>query len=1323
MRNLISHFVQENFARGTFRGQFPAVSLFVDLSGFTAMTEVLMEYNSPGAEALVVVMQAIFGPLVESVYAQGGFIARTAGDAFTALFPLDRDPSAYRRALAAGRQMQQHMSANPVHITAYGSFTIQAKVGLGDGSVNWGIMTSPDGRRSAYYFQGTAVDRSTAAEHAAAPGEIILDAGVYEQVKELLLVAPVGNFFRLVDITAPLPSPQPISLPAANPAVIAHFFPEELITEVRSGEFRQVVSLFISLPTVRNEAQLNTFMNTVFELQDRYGGLLSALDFGDKGSNLLLFWGAPVTHENDIERALNFVTDLQILTSIPINAGVTYHLAHAGFLGSQILDEYTCYGRGINLAARLMTSTRRGEIWVSQAVARRAQVHFDFESIGELAFKGFRDKQPVFVLLERKERQDVFFTGKMIGRQDEMERLSSFMAPLWAGKSPGVLVIWGEPGIGKSRLVHEFQASKVFQAHHALWAQCQTSEILRESFNPFRYWLRRYLEQSEGQPEARNKRSFNRKLDDLIAVIEGDHPELADELDHARSFLGALVDLHWPDSLYEQLDPQGRYENTLIALSVLLQSESLRQPIVLLLEDTHWMDEDSRAFVARLHRSLSQDDNRLFPLAVIATARRESFGPLLCDELGCAEISLTGISESDLSILAEGILEGSVSPDLLRLLAARAEGNPFFAEQILRYLMEDGLLQLDQEGWAVTGSIDQLPLPTDVGAVLVARLDRLAYEVKSVVQTASVLGREFEVQLLSRMLHDGEWLQEKVADAARAAVWTALDEYRYLFKHALLREAAYRMQVTAQRRELHALAVEAMEGLYIQDLSPHYGQLAYHSELAGLDEKARNYLQLAGDAAREAYLNNQALDYYNRALSLTPEAEMQTRYTLLVKRIPLLRLRGDSSQRLQDLKTLDRLAERLDSLETVPEKGLRRAETLELWANYFIDIDDYASASSIGERAAAAAEKAGGLNIAVQAHVDLAYSLMMLGRHEQALIQARHGLELARQADYKIGEAVSLNQLGLIAIGRNDTLSAHAYLEQCLQSAREIGDLRTQAMSLTNLGNLAGGSGDFTAAQSYFLQALELTRQIGDRGKEGMVLGNLGWISGSMGDYARAKSYSAQNLRLAREVGDRYSEALEMVNLSAYSGRLGDLEAAVNHAQQGLDLARQINDSSGQAWAQTYLGHAQLESGNLELAIQAYRAAEEIRQSLNQPNLSCEPLAGLGRAALQAGDVPAASEYATRILAYLQGEGTLDGTDEPLRVYLSCYQILQAAGNPQADDILETAHALLQEKAQGIQEPALRRTFLEDIPYHREIISAWDKYSMCRPSQSPGRQS
>jgi predicted ATPase/class 3 adenylate cyclase len=1324
MRHLISHFIQENFAKGNLSGQFNAVGLFVDLSSFTAMTSALMEHGSAGAEELVVVMQAVFGPLVECVYAQGGFIARTAGDAFTALFPLRADEDILPRALAAARGMQQSRFDNAVQLTNYGSFTIQAKIGLAAGSVGWGIVSSQDGRRSAFYFQGRAVDGCAAAEHQAAPGEIILDAAIQERVKALAAVEPVGDWFRLVDVTSPLPLPQPVELPPPNPAVMAHFYPEALIHQTRSGEFRQVINLFVSLPTVRNEAQLATFMNTVFELQDRYGGLLSALDFGDKGSNLLLFWGAPVAYENDIERTLNFITDLQSLTSIPINAGVTYNLAHAGFLGSQILDEYTCYGRGINLAARLMASARRGEIWVSEAIAQRAQGQFDFELLGEMTFKGFHEQQPVYLLLERKEAREAFFSGKMVGRRNEIQRLSDFVALLWQGKSPGVLVVWGEPGVGKSRLVYEFQNSETFTQQSSLWAVCQTSEILREPFNPFRYWLRGYLEQSEGQPEARNKRNFNRKLDDLIANIEATHATLANELDHARSFLGALVGLHWPDSLYEQVDPQGRYENTLTALIVLLQAESLRQPVLLLLEDAHWLDDDTRDFLPRLNRAMSCDECQSFPLAVVATARRESSGPLLGAGLNYQEITLTGISEAELVSLADGFLKGPASPVLLQLLAARAEGNPFFAEQSLRYLREEGLLALKKDGWDLIGSLDHSPLPTDVGAVLVARLDRLTFEVKNVVQTASILGREFEVQLLSRMLHGDKWLHEKVADAAQAAIWTALDEFHYLFKHALLREAAYRMQVSTRRRELHTLAVEAMEGLFSQELSPHYGELAYHCEQAGLKEKARSYLELAGDNAQEAYLNSQALDYYSRALGLTPEDDPQARYALLVKRIPLLRVRGDISQQLQDLQTLDPLAKALDDLEAIPGAGRRWAETLELWASYYVSINDYPSAIATSEQAVAAARLAGGLNIAVEAHVEQSYCLLRLGQHTEALQQSLQALELARLAGYPHGEVLALNQLGLIATERNDVESARFYLQHCLTRAQEIGKLRVVAASLTNLGNLVGSSGNFIAAQDYFQQALGLARQIGDRGKEGMVLGNLGWVSGSLGDYASARMYSAQNLKIAREVGDRYIETFELINLSSYSGRLGDLEAALNYAQQGLGLASQAGDRSAQAWALTYLGNARLGSGNYKAAMQAYQGALEIRQALNQPNLACEPLAGLAQAALQSGDIITAAEYTETILSYLQKGGTLDGTDEPLRVYLSCYQVLQAANKPQADEILKTAYALLQKKAEGIPDPAQRRTFLEGIPYHREIISVWESGSMFRrPNRSQDHQS
>jgi hypothetical protein len=150
---------------------------------------------------------------------------------------------------------------------------------------------------------------------------------------------------------------------------------------------------------------------------------------------------------------LNFILDLQSLTSIPVNAGVTYVIAHAGFIGSAFLEDYTGYGRGVNLAARFMTRAARGEIWTDEQIARRARGFFEFDELGEMDFKGFSEPQRVFVLLERTQQAQVFFSGEMVGRKTEMERLEAFYQPLCQGRYAGSLVILGEAGIGKWRLV------------------------------------------------------------------------------------------------------------------------------------------------------------------------------------------------------------------------------------------------------------------------------------------------------------------------------------------------------------------------------------------------------------------------------------------------------------------------------------------------------------------------------------------------------------------------------------------------------------------------------------------------------------------------------------------------------------------------------------------------------------------------------------------------------------------------------------------------------------------------------------------------------
>ncbi|MGW8319845.1 MAG: AAA family ATPase, partial [Candidatus Promineifilaceae bacterium] len=948
MYRLIPAFIQEQFVNEQTSGSFQAAALFVDISGFTAITDALMGQGQHGAEVLATILQDIFDPLTESIFAQGGFVTNLAGDAFTAVFPAETlSPVVVQRALAAAWQIQQVMTDLAQYPTPTGTFALSVKVGLAAGKVTWGILTSADERRAAYYFQGPAIDGCALAEKMAGAGQVIAGPTFYSAIESMVAAEPVEDHYRITAINGPLPSAQPINLPAVDPDVMRRFFPPEACRPALGGEFRQVVGMFVSLPTVRTSEQLELFMQTFFELQDRYDGLLNRLDFGDKGASLLLFWGAPMAHENDVIRALNFILDLQSQTVVPVNAGITYQIAHVGYSGGALAGEYTCHGRGLSLAARMMQASPRGEIWVDEDVAERAKPFFEIDFEETVAFKGFSEAKKVFVVLERKQEVELVYGGQMVGRQAEKDRISEFVAPIWDGHSPGIMMIWGEPGIGKSRLVYDFLRHLEESAgqNFAVFV-CQADEILRESFNPFRYWLRNYFGQSEQQSETRNKRHFNRVLDQLIA--SSGQETLTTELDRTRSFLGALINLEWPDSLYSQLDAQGRYENSFASLLTLLKVECSQRPVILLLEDAHWLDADSNAFVHHVAQELAQD--RGYPIAILATARLGEDRMAFLDGLSFQEIDLDQLSPDDLAALAEDQLGAPLRPDLLRLLVDRVQGNPFFAEQILRYLQEQDQLVLEEGEWGIKeGQADVLP--DDVRAVLIARLDRLTQDVREVVQTASVLGREFEIRVLAHLLHDDPAIREKVAQAEQASIWSALNELRYIFKHTLLRDAAYRMQVRSRRQALHKLAAEALETLYGDDLSSHYGELAYHAERAGLNEAARLYLEQAGDSSKDAYQNSQAIDYYSRALNLTPDEDLESRYRLLLVRAGLYGQLGARDEQWQDLNDLSALAEQLEDVHKRVESLLGRA-----WFYYW--ISNYSEALAIARQATVLAQEA-----------------------------------------------------------------------------------------------------------------------------------------------------------------------------------------------------------------------------------------------------------------------------------------------------------------------------------------------------------------------------
>ena len=1297
MHRVVPELIIENYRAGRFGGEFPAVGMFLDLSGFSTMTDTLMQHGQHGAEVLASLMHGVFNPLVESIFEYGGKIVSFAGDGIMALYPIAEDEKSIAlRALASAWVIQQKLKENPDRKTIYGKFTFSAKIGLTIGSVSWKVLHSSDGKNATYYFRGSAVDDSAIAEHQANSGQIILTQVMNDLLEKDIRSRSNKLFHQFIRFRVEMPKKKISEFPPVDLDISRIFMPEEVIVEGVQGEFRQIVNLFIRIPDLPDD-ELKNFVNVIFELKKKYGGFVTRLDFGDKGCNMLLLWGAPLAYENDIGRTMNFILDLRAKVAVPITAGVTYYIAHAGYLGSALCEDYTCYGWGVNLAARFMMTAPDGEIWVDDRIAQRVSQRFAMDYVGSQRFKGFASEQKVHVLRYRKMESDVIYRGEMVGRENELEHMGKFVEPLWQGGFAGVLVVSGEAGIGKGRLVHEFSSSDVFDQHKAYWANCKADQILRQSFNPFRVWLLRYFRIRPNQTADEKKEMFDSRLGDLLASISD--PELARELDRTRSFLGALLDLHWDDSLYRQLDAEARYNNTILSLIALLKAESLRQPVILFVDDVQFIDADSIAFLTQLKRSL-QAGTQSFSIAIILTLRKQGEDIPFVDELSDTEILLIGMARSAIEKLAENILGGAVSLDLMELILIRSEGNPFFAEQVIRYLQEENHLKLGKGGWEQVESVRNVILPSDIRALLVARLDLLTREVKSVVQTASVLGREFDIGVLSQMLGSEFTTKGLVKDAEKAAIWSPLSEILYIFQHGLLRDAAYSMQMRARRQELHILALNALEVLYEEEIDRHYAELAYHAEHGDVRSKAQSYYALAGKTSGELYRNAEAIDYFTKALVFTDSDDLETKFDLIAERVELYSRIGKRELQVNDLDSLERWAEQLKDDD-------RLAKVMMLRSAYFYFIGSYQEAIDYAEAAENTSEVLADTEQAIYTRHVWGASLHRLGKYGDAMELANQLLGVCRKLGLRLQEGRILNTMGLIAVDQKDSSPAKKYFSASLEIANDLNNPELKSKALNSLAMVEGPlNGNYALAHEYYEKSLDLAREAGDRIGEINSYGNLGFAASMQGDFASARAYYEQSLSNAREVGNLYNLIYTLINLSALAGMLKDSTSALINSQEALDMAQKTLDLSGEAWAHHYMGHAHQLLGNFELAVNAYQKSIALREKLDQPALAMEPIAGLVETYLLMNDIESASRETEKILHFLQEGSTLDGTDEPIRVYNACYLLLKRKQDPRSQQVLQHANDILDAQLSNFVDDVSRNRYIENIPWRRAIREA-----------------
>lgn len=1380
MKRLVPAMILEHFKRQEFSGRFDAAAMSVDMSGFTALTETLMQHEQVGAEHLSQVLNQLLSPLIGEVHARGGFTATFAGDSITALFPLSAAENAAHRALQTARSAQRSFAENRIVQTPVGSFRMGVRIGLSLGTVNWGIPGT--GSKYSYYFRGPGIEGCAQALAHSRTGGIIVTAEFLNALQCSITTVPADGFHRIADLNSepgipeePCPERYAGELPSSEE--LGRFVLDRVLDLMNSGataEFRSVTATFISFEDSMDDREMNRFVSGVLELSEEYGGYFNKLLFGEKGAVILVLFGAPQTHENDCTRTADFILALrQRELRVPWMAGSAFGTVYAGLIGCEERCEYTAIGDVVNLAARIAQQKVWGEFRMNRELADRLQATHALELVDTFSFKGKQAPMSVYRLTYRKQHTgSSFYSGLMVGRSQELNRLQDWTEPIFEGRSAGIMHICGDAGLGKSRLAEEFRRRlslfpKAADARpgkdpgrEVQWFQCPADEILRKSLNPFRHFLRCYFHQQRNQTQEVNLARFSQVLDDLsIRLISpekpqidntGEEDELVSELERTRSFLGALVDLHWPDSLYARLEPKLRYPNTLAALKTLFKAESLSKPVILLMEDIQWLDADSMELLQLLTRNVAD-----FPLAVICTARYGDDGghvELKADpDVPRHTMELQPLEDRGVRALGRQLLGAGISSELSAFVLEKTAGNPFFIEQLLLDLRERGVLKRrpgeptgedETEGSTSDGAwmLDRAgsEIPTGIGAVLLARLDRLAARVRHTVQTASVLGREFTIKVLSRMLGEEEMLPENVKQAESARIWTAVNEFRYLFRHALLRDAAYQMQLHSRLQSLHRLAAEAMEQEYEDDLSPHYSELAYHFGTADDRDRERFYAELAGRQAADAFANQEALSWLDRALELTPES--QSRFDLMATRERVYDLLGMRSEQAEEIENMKNLAEVLDDLQLKALAVLRRGQ-------FASDTSDFPAAIEAARRCIALAE----LKLAspqlvatgVKAHNVWGISLMSQGSFEQALEQLEQALGLAEDIDAKDQQVTILGNLGMlhalrgsfdqartcwnrgldicsetddllhetaiflnlgnVAFSQGELASAGSNWKKALSIFRQIGYRTGAAHALLNLGVLAYQLGSYVQAKDYYEQALAITREIVDRQTEGKTLGNLGSILTQLGEYSEARDRFLEALHIRRGIGDHQGEGIVLGYLCHLDRLSRDYRSAEKYGQESLTITRDIGDRPYQARTLYYLGNLFAEQDRLGEAEDAYRKSLALLKELGQDGPATESLAGLARVAMAGGRAEEALTFVEDILEYLESN-SLDSTTEPFAVYLACCDVLRANDDPRGADILSTAVSILRERAGRIQDERLRLSFLQKAAANRRIM-------------------
>ena len=969
------------------------------------------------------------------------------------------------------------------------------------------------------------------------------------------------------------------------------------------GERKQVTVLFVDVSgfTALSERldpeEVHGVMTRAFELMlaevHRYEGTVNQF----LGDGIMALFGAPIAHEDHGQRAVHaalgirqalggYQDELQRSRGIgfQVRQGLNTGLVVVGSIGSDLRMDYTAVGDTTNVAARLLQAADPGRIVVSEGAHRLVQGYFHTRSLGELPLKGKAEPVQAWeVIAARKPRTRLEVEAErgltpFVGREREVRLLDECFEKARAGQGQVVFLV-GEPGIGKSRLVYEFRRRI---ADEATWLEGHCISFGRSiAFHPLIDLLKRNFRIEEGDAE-----------DTIATKIEGGVVRLGEDLRPILPYLRYLLSVDPGDPTVLSMDPQQRRGEIFDALRRLALRASEVRPQVAVYEDVHWMDKATEEYLVASEDGIPA--SRTLRILTYRAGYVHPFG----ERTYHTRIALTTLSTEASVQMAQAMLAAERLPEELQALIVRkAEGNPFFVEEVVKSLQEVRALRPAGDGYVLAKRLDEIVVPDTIQDVIMARIDRLEDAPKRILQLASVIGREFTRRLLDRIAEMRERTEEFLRELkALELIYekSLFPELAYMFKHALTHEVAYNSLLVQRRKDLHRLIALAIEELYADRLAEHYAVLAYHFAKGEAWDKALDYLLKAAKKAAGAFATREAIALYDQALEVAGQ-----------------------------------LGEAVDARTLM---GIHQAK-----ADLYLLVSDFEQARSEAERLLAIARRVGDRVTEGAALAGMGMASFWGHQFERALAEARQAIEIAQAVGARSVLACGHLATGMVyeITGRLD--EARRELEQVVMISRPMGDVVNESTALVFAAEMKGWEGMFDEAERLYAEGIRLARahNVLMPLLEGLFM--CGIARTGKGDHDGALAMLQEGLALAEKVGDenftpRYLNSLGWLHIEC-----GGLDHALELNRRAAEGARKRGDHESIGNAEINLGDIFVRQGDLALAQEFF---DGVHRMVKDPvtsewmrwRYSMHLFASLGELWLARGDLGRAREFADQCL-------------------------------------------------------------------------------------------